>query len=189
MTGCSHSIHGVCYNIGMREQRQRAAQQPQAFECVSHSPTQTARIGQRLGELFQRGDIVLLLGEFGAGKTHFAKGVAEGLGSTDLVNSPSFVLINQYKAGASHQSMPIYHIDLYRLEDAREIAGIGLEEIANGDGVCIIEWGERAVPWLPPERITVQLGYLSETKRSIHFQPHGERATALIAALKRVVLG
>ncbi len=173
----------------MAEQRPRVAQQQQIFECVSHSPAQTARIGQRLGELLQRGDVVLLLGEFGAGKTHFAKGIAQGLGSIDLVNSPSFVLVNEYRAGAAHQYLPIYHVDLYRLEDTREISGIGLEELADGAGVCMIEWGLRATDWLPPERISVSLHYLSDTKRTITFEPQGARAIAVVAQLKQSVLG
>lgn len=173
----------------MGEQRPRVAQQQQIFECVSHSPAQTARIGQRLGELLQRGDLLLLLGEFGAGKTHFAKGIAQGLGSPDLVNSPSFVLVNEYRAGATHAYLPIYHVDLYRLEDAREISGIGLDEIATGDGVCMIEWGQRAADWLPAERISVSLSYLSDTKRTLRFEPYGTRAIAVVAQLKRLILG
>lgn len=173
----------------MGERRPRVAQPQQSFECISHSPAQTARIGQRLGALLQAGDLVLLLGEFGAGKTHFAKGVALGLGSDDLVNSPSFVLINEYRAGAQRRHMPIYHVDLYRLEDPRDIGTIGLEEIAGGDGVCLIEWANHAEGLLPPERLTVQLGYLSETKRTLRFDPSGQRASNIVAALKRAVLG
>jgi tRNA threonylcarbamoyladenosine biosynthesis protein TsaE len=173
----------------MGEQRQRAVQPAHGFECVSHSAAQTARIGQRLGELLQRGDTVVLLGEFGAGKTHFAKGVAEGLGSTDLVHSPSFVLVNEYRAGFAHQGMPIYHIDLYRLEDPQAVAGIGLEEMIDGNGVTLIEWGERAAAWLSDQRITITLEHLSDTKRTIRFEPHGEHAQHVIVQLKQAILG
>lgn len=173
----------------MREQRLRVANSPHVLDCISHSPAQTARIGQRLGELLHQGDLVLLLGQFGAGKTHFVKGVALGLGSEDLVNSPSFVLVNEYRAGSQHRHMPIYHVDLYRLEDVREVSGIGLEEFASGDGVCLIEWAERAADQLPDERLSIIFGYVSDTKRALRFEPHGPRYEALVAELKRVVVG
>jgi tRNA threonylcarbamoyladenosine biosynthesis protein TsaE len=173
----------------MREQRLRVVQSPHVFDCISHSPTQTARIGQRLGELLGIGDLVLLLGEFGAGKTHFVKGVAIGLGSDDLVTSPSFVLVNEYRAGIKHQRMPIYHVDLYRMNDAREVSGIGLEEFAAGDGVCLIEWAERAADQLPDQRLNISFSYLSDTKRALRFEPHGPRYEAIVAELKRAVVG
>ncbi|HEU5088025.1 MAG TPA: tRNA (adenosine(37)-N6)-threonylcarbamoyltransferase complex ATPase subunit type 1 TsaE, partial [Roseiflexaceae bacterium] len=81
----------------MSNPRQRAVQPPRVLDCVSHSPSQTSRIGQRLGE-------------FGAGKTQMVKGIALGLGSPDMVNSPSFVLVNEYRAGPAHGGMPIFHV-------------------------------------------------------------------------------
>lgn len=155
------------------------------LECISHSVAQTIRLGQRLGELLERGDVVLLLGEFGAGKTHLVKGIALGLGSEALVNSPSFVLINEYRAGPQHQRMPIFHTDLYRIETQAELAGIGLDEALAGDGVCLIEWAERGQDWLPQEHLAVYLRYTSETKRSIRFVPRGPRYVALVEAIKR----
>ena len=92
------------------------------LDIISHSAAQTIRFGQRLGDLMQQGDLVVLLGEFGAGKTHMIKGIAQGLGSTDLVNSPSFVLINEYRAGPRYGNLPIFHADLYRIEDPDELA-------------------------------------------------------------------
>lgn len=156
------------------------------LDFISHSPAQTVRVGQRLGELLQRGDLVLLLGEFGAGKTHFVKGIAQGLGSDDLVTSPSFVLMNEYRAGRERQRMPIYHVDLYRIESSAELEGIGLDEALNGDGVCIIEWAERAQDWLPLEHVAVHLRHLSETKRVLRFVPRGARYETLVDTLKRV---
>jgi tRNA threonylcarbamoyladenosine biosynthesis protein TsaE len=155
------------------------------LDCVSHSPAQTTRIGQRLGERLRAGDLVLLLGDFGAGKTQMVKGIALGLGSDDLVNSPSFVLVNEYRAGATHGRMPIYHVDLYRVEDERELAGIGLDELADSDGVCLIEWAERAERQLPGTYLAVQLDYLGETKRTLRFVPHGARYEVLLEGLKQ----
>jgi tRNA threonylcarbamoyladenosine biosynthesis protein TsaE len=173
----------------MKEPSGRTRQHPHMLDVISHSAAQTMRIGQRLGELLQAGDLVFLMGEFGAGKTHFVKGVAQGLGSEDLVNSPSFVLINEYRAGVQHRRIPIYHVDLYRIEDTREVQGLGLEEIASGDGVCLIEWAERASAWLPDQRLDLRLGYLSDTKRSLRFEPYGSRYETIVADLKRMAFG
>jgi tRNA threonylcarbamoyladenosine biosynthesis protein TsaE len=162
-----------------------AIQSAHVLDFISHSVAQTLRIGQRLGELLQRGDLVLLLGDFGSGKTHLIKGIVQGLGSDDLVNSPSFVLINEYRAGVRHQQLPIFHADLYRIEAAEELAGIGLEEAWSANGVCLIEWAERAQGWLPQEHLAIHLQYLSDTKRVLRFVPHGPRYQALVAEFKK----
>ncbi len=169
----------------MSDRRARIVHSPHVLDFVSHSAAQTIRVGQRLGELLQRGDLVALQGDLGAGKTHLIKGIALGLGSADMVNSPSFVLINQYRAGVQRDGMPIYHVDLYRIERMAELASIGLEELLDGDGVCLIEWAERAEGWLPAERLDVYLGHLSETKRVVRFVPRGRRYEELVDALKK----
>lgn len=169
----------------MNKQLSRAVQSQHVLDFITHSPAQTIRVGQRLGELLHQGDLVLLLGDFGSGKTQLVKGIVQGLGSSDLVQSPSFVLINEYRAGAQHRGIPIYHADLYRIEDAGELPGIGLEEAWSGDGVCVIEWAERAQGWLPLEHLALHLQYLSETKRVLRFVPHGARYEALVADFKK----
>ena len=169
----------------MSKQSSPATQSPHELDFISHSVAQTIRIGQRLGELLEAGDLILLLGDFGSGKTHLIKGVAQGLGSTDLVNSPSFVLINQYRAGPAQRRMPIYHADLYRIENPGELAGIGLEEAWSGAGVCLIEWADRAGDWLPQDHLSLYLRYLSDTKRVLRFVPHGRRYEALVADFKK----
>ncbi len=170
----------------MSRQPSPAVQSPHELDCITHSVAQTIRIGQRLGELLGPSDLILLLGDFGSGKTHLIKGIAQGLGSPDLVNSPSFVLINEYRAGPAHQHMPIYHADLYRIEDPAELAGIGLEETWSGNGVCLIEWAERARDWLPQDHLAIHLRYLSDTKRVLRFAPHGVRYEALVAEFKKI---
>lgn len=162
---------------------------PQMLDFISHSVAQTQRIGQRLGELLCPGDLVLLLGEFGAGKTHLVKGIAGGLGSADAVTSPSFVLINQYAAGAQQGGFPIWHVDLYRIEDINELQGIGLEETLDGAGVTLIEWAERAANWLPQERLIIRLQHLSEHKRILRFEPHGARYVGIVETLKGSAFG
>jgi tRNA threonylcarbamoyladenosine biosynthesis protein TsaE len=163
----------------------RAIQSQHVLDFITHSAAQTIRVGQRLGELLRSGDLVLLLGDFGSGKTHLVKGIALGLGSPDLVNSPSFVLINEYRAGPDQHHMPIYHADLYRIEDPGELEGIGLEETWSGAGVCLIEWAERAQGWLPQEHLAIHLQYLSETKRVLRFVPHGRYYEDLVAEFKK----
>jgi tRNA threonylcarbamoyladenosine biosynthesis protein TsaE len=172
----------------MSKQLPHAVQSQHVLDFISHSVAQTIRIGQRLGELMRRGDLVVLLGDFGTGKTHLIKGIAQGLGSADLVNSPSFVLINEYRAGPQHGGMPIYHADLYRIGDPAELAAIGIEEAWAGDGVCLIEWAEQAGDWLPLERLAIHFQHLSETKRVLRFVPHGARYEELLAEFKKTAI-
>lgn len=167
----------------------RAAQTAHEIDLISHSPAQTERIGQRIGELLRPGDLLLLLGTFGAGKTHLVKGVARGLGAADLVTSPSFVLVNEYRAGVAHRGMPIYHVDLYRIADEAELPTIGLDELWSGDGVCLIEWPERAAAQLPAGHLAVYLQHLSETKRRLRLVPHGARYTQLVDTFKGSAIG
>ncbi len=159
------------------------------LDFISHSAAQTVRIGQRLGEHLQPGDVLLLQGTLGVGKTQLVKGVALGLGSTDLVTSPSFVLLNEYCAGTAAREMPIYHVDLYRISDPSEVDTIGLEEIWNAQGVCLIEWAERAQDRLPEAHLAVQMGHLDDTKRVLRFVPHGERFQRLIETFKSTAFG
>ncbi len=143
-----------------------------------------SRLGSEWASYLQRGDVVLLGGEFGVGKTHLTQGIALGLGSEDMVNSPSFVLMNEYRAGSTRGRMRIYHVDLYRIEDPTELAGIGLEEALDGDGVCVIEWPERAAGWFPNSHLFIQMSHLSETKRLLRFEPHGPRFIQIVEALQ-----
>lgn len=181
-----HSL--LCATIAPMSARSvHAVQSPHVLDFVSHSVAQTMRIGQRLGELLQRGDVVALRGDLGTGKTHLIKGIVLGLGSSDMVNSPSFVLINQYRAGTQRGGIPIYHADLYRIEQPVELQGIGLEEMLADDGICLIEWAERAEALLPDDRLDVHLSHLSETKRVVRFTPRGQHYEALVDMLKKMV--
>ena len=107
--------------------------------ATTASETETAAVGRDLAQSLRAGDAVLLHGELGAGKTAFVRGLAEGLGApADAVSSPTFTLIQEYRGGR----LPLFHVDLYRLDDRREIDDLGLEEIA-ADGVLAIEWAEK----------------------------------------------
>lgn len=150
----------------------------------SASVDETVAIGRRLGARLGAGDLLLLLAPFGAGKTHLTKGIAAGLGADpDEVNSPSFVLINEYAAGPEHGRIPIYHADLYRVETAHDLSTVGLEDCYNGDGVCIIEWAEHAAGSLPEERLEIHIVETGPTGRLLRLAAFGGRYRELVAAL------
>ncbi|GIV97467.1 MAG: tRNA (adenosine(37)-N6)-threonylcarbamoyltransferase complex ATPase subunit type 1 TsaE [Herpetosiphonaceae bacterium] len=163
-----------------------AVQKPLVIDVISHSPAQTVRIGERLGALLRPGDLVVLHGPFGAGKTHLIKGIGRGLGvAEEDVTSPSFVLINEYQAAADRGGFPVLHVDLYRLESgSADFESIGLEECWEGHSLCLIEWAERAQELLPAERLEITLDHLSETKRVIRMEPRGRRYEEVLAQLK-----
>ncbi|MEF3274272.1 MAG: tRNA (adenosine(37)-N6)-threonylcarbamoyltransferase complex ATPase subunit type 1 TsaE [Chloroflexus sp.] len=166
-----------------------AVQTPHDLDFISHSPAQTERIGFRLGQLLHAGDLVLLSGPLGAGKTHFIKGVVRGLGYEGPVTSPTFVLINEYRADAAHGRLPIYHIDLYRVSGVTELSTIGLDELWLSEGICLIEWPERAATALPTEYLQVALSYVSETKRQVRLMPRGARYRDMLATFKEATFG
>jgi tRNA threonylcarbamoyladenosine biosynthesis protein TsaE len=118
----------------------------------SASPEQTRAIGRELGRLAAPGTMLALSGELGAGKTQLAKGVAEGLDVTSVVNSPTFVLMNEHVG-----RLRLYHIDAYRLADPEEAIAAGLLDEREVDGLTVIEWADRLDGWLPLERIDLDL--------------------------------
>lgn len=151
-----------------------------ALAFFSYSPEQTRRFGMHLGMLVAPGDVVLLHGDLGAGKTHFTQGIAEGLGITEVVRSPTFTLVNEYHEGR----LPLYHIDLYRLEGDEEIATIGLDEYLDGDGVVVVEWPEKGENWLPREAFHLYLTHVNDLRRSLRMEADGDRSEALLHAYK-----
>ena len=157
-----------------------------SVDIVSHSAAQTVRVGQQIGRLLKPGDLVLLFGTFGVGKTHFSKGLAAAFGVPEAdVTSPTFVLVNTYRADRKHGQVPIHHIDLYRLEGgAADFDSIGLEELWDTDAICIIEWAERIADTMPSEYLGIQIDHLSETKRIMRITPHGARYEPLLAILR-----
>ncbi len=158
---------------------------PAALELVSSSEADTIAFGRRLGALLQPGDLVLLFAPFGAGKTHLTKGIAGALGVVEAdVNSPSFVLINEYQADRAHGRMPIYHVDLYRIETPDELATVGLDDVIAGDSLAVIEWAERAADWFPHEHLAIEMVYEGPTQRRIRLLPRGRRAAAIVAQLQ-----
>jgi len=134
------------------------------MKIISHSAEKTVEVGAKLAKTLKRGDVVALFGEFGSGKTVFTKGIAKGLGVKDIryVNSPSFVIIKEYKG-----KIPLYHFDLYRLDKAHSLDSVGYDEYFYGDGVTVIEWAERVKSELPARHVEVRLKVKDDSTRAI----------------------
>jgi tRNA threonylcarbamoyladenosine biosynthesis protein TsaE len=148
---------------------------------VSNSPGETRHLGERLGGLLEAGDVILLSGELGAGKTVFVQGLARGLGFDGGVSSKSFVLLGEYPG-----RLTLYHADLYRLDDPDQVQDLALDEI-SADGVLAVEWPERAGEGvLPEEHLCIEFEVVSEDSRRLQFTPNGERAQALNSQLGTV---
>ncbi len=133
------------------------------------SHEQTLALGKTLATALKAGDILLLEGDLGAGKTTFTQGLAQGLGVDDYVNSPTFVLINEYYSGR----LALYHMDLYRVEEEEQLYDIGLEEYLFGNGVSVIEWPEIAMSFLPDDYACLHLKH-DGGKRSVSLDIHGD---------------
>jgi tRNA threonylcarbamoyladenosine biosynthesis protein TsaE len=148
----------------------------------SHSPEQTQLLGSYLGELAQKADVFLLIGELGTGKTCLVQGIARGLDVKEYAFSPSFVILREY-----HGRLPLYHIDFYRLDHIGEITDLGLEEYFYGDGVCVVEWADKGLQAVPLDNLLITMQYIpaSQTERSICLKPQGERYYELIEQLKK----
>ena len=148
------------------------------LELISHSPEQTQELGGSIGELALPGDIFLLTGNLGTGKTCLTQGIAWGLGIKEYAVSPSFVVVREL-----YGRLPLYHIDLYRL-NLEEIVELGLDDYLYGNGVCVVEWAEKGLSVLPTEHLLIQIDYLSDTKRSFQLKPNGKRYLEIAAQLK-----
>ncbi len=148
----------------------------------THCEEQTVALGHRLGALSQAGDLFLLSGELGTGKTCLVRGIAAGLGVSVRAFSPSFVLVRQYPG-----RLLLYHMDFYRLDQLAEIADLGLEDYLYSDGVCAIEWAERAQGLLPDEHLRFALRYIpsDEQARTIQITAEGERYEELLEEVSR----
>jgi tRNA threonylcarbamoyladenosine biosynthesis protein TsaE len=142
------------------------------------TPGATRRIGERIGRMLRSGDVVLLSGELGAGKTVLAQGIGRGLGVRDPIKSSSFVIMNEYDG----ESLRLYHADLYRLEDPAQVAELALDELASS-GVLVVEWPERAPLELPEERLMVTLSYGGAKSRAVEIAAEGERYREIVKRL------
>lgn len=138
-----------------------------AIEIISHTPDETAQLGEQLGRLLRGGEVICLNGQLGAGKTVFAQGLGRGWGAADDLTSPTFTLIHELHRAADR--LKLYHIDLYRLEKESEAWLLGLIDLMNERSSVLIEWPERARSILPPDRLWIALEYIDESQRRLTF--------------------
>jgi len=120
---------------------------------ATQNAEETYALGREYGAAAKRGTVITLDGDLGAGKTVFAKGFAEGLGVREIVNSPTFTILQVYESGR----LPLYHFDVYRIEDPEEMWEVGLQEYLDGDGVCLIEWSEQIEEFLPEDAVRIRI--------------------------------
>ena len=147
------------------------------FEQITDTDNETKKIGTYLASLLERGDVITLEGDLGAGKTTFTKGIAEGLGVKRAVTSPTFTIIKEYDG-----EIPLYHMDVYRLEHSDE--DIGFDEYFFGDGVSVIEWASFITDYLPKERLMVKIEHINMDKRKLTLIPKGKRFENVVLQLR-----
>ncbi len=136
-------------------------------------------MGTKIASLLKPGDVIGLFGNLGSGKTTFVKGLAHGLKvKAAKVHSPTFVLLNIYNG-----RLPVYHFDLYRLDDEQAIGELGYEEFLYGDGVAVVEWAEKLKKLMPAEYLKIEFVHKGEDKRLIRMQGYGKRYKELLKAL------
>lgn len=136
----------------------------------TNSPAETRAFGERLASQLQAGDVLLLLGDLGAGKSELTRGIAKGLGITATVASPSFTILNVYEEGR----VPLYHFDWYRLNDVEELYEMGMDEYLGGDGVAVVEWPTQCPEAIPESCLEVRIAPVGETARDITLIPCGD---------------
>ncbi|MCR4822790.1 MAG: tRNA (adenosine(37)-N6)-threonylcarbamoyltransferase complex ATPase subunit type 1 TsaE [Treponema sp.] len=138
----------------------------------TNSAEETIQLGKKIGSLLEKGDIIALQGTLAAGKTTITKGIASALGVKDEITSPTFCLISEYEG-----KIPLYHMDVYRLEGGDDFINLGVEDLIYGDGVSLIEWSEKVMDELPKKTIILRLEpEEGTTKRTITLEnwPHGD---------------
>lgn len=147
---------------------------------TTRSADETVALGRRIGEACTPGYVILLSGELGTGKTCLIGGIASGLSVAEYTFSPSFVLVREY-----HGRLMLFHMDFYRIESPEEAADLGIEEYLYGEGVCAIEWAERAAGLLPEEHLAIELEYVSdaEESRHVHITARGAHYESLLQQL------
>lgn len=154
------------------------------FDFISRSPDQTRRVGMRLGAILQRGDVVCLDGELGAGKTTLVQGIASGWGSTDPVSSPTFIIINLYRRTDDEK---FAHLDAYRLNGAAEAEMLDIEALL-AEGPLVVEWAPRILGSLPDENLSVQMSWVEEEYRDMKFEANGAHYEEILTTLQDNIL-
>lgn len=156
-----------------------------SFEVISRSPTQTRRVGMRLGELLMPGDVVCMEGDLGAGKTTLAQGIASGWGSYDSVTSPTFVLVNVYRRLDQSQ---LFHLDAYRLSGPEEALDLDIDAMLAG-GPLIVEWADRVSEALPGEFLWIKMKFINDEQRDFVVNARGKRHKLLLEQFRGDIYG
>ncbi|WP_246946098.1 tRNA (adenosine(37)-N6)-threonylcarbamoyltransferase complex ATPase subunit type 1 TsaE [Bacillus pinisoli] len=138
------------------------------LQWITNSEQETKQLAGRIGQLAQAGDVLLLEGDLGAGKTTFTKGLAEGLGIDRTVNSPTFTIIKEYIG-----RIPLYHMDVYRVQD--EFEDLGFDEYFHGPGITVVEWAHLIQEQLPKEYALIKITREDDQQRKIVYEAFGER--------------
>lgn len=146
------------------------------LEITSYSAEQTQQLGKLIGRLARAGDLLCLEGDLGSGKTCFVQGLGPGLGIAEALHSPTFILANEHRGGR----LPLFHLDVYRVRNADEAIGFGLEDYIGADGVCVIEWAEKIREALPQDRLWITFRHLGESERWLRFRADGDRYEQLV---------
>lgn len=141
----------------------------------TNSAEETMAFGEKLGKMLKQGDVLALFGDLGAGKTTFTKGLARGMNLTDDIHSPTFTLIHEHPG-----KIPLYHVDLYRLNSEAEVEMIGIEEYIFGNGVTIIEWADRMKSMLPDYRLDIDFKMQGDTKREMTLEAESPEIQKII---------
>ena len=148
---------------------------------ITHSPEETIRLASCLAKSLRRGDFIALLGDLGAGKTMFVKGLAGGLGIKDhlYVNSPSFVVLKEYRG-----KKDLYHFDVFRLDLKSFCETLDYEKYFYGDGITVVEWADKIKDVLPEDYLEVGIAFSDHTERNFSFRPIGKRAGEILGSFK-----
>lgn len=149
------------------------------FTMRSKSESETRKIGYYLGRNLVAGDVLLLIGDLGAGKTCLTQGIAKGLGVPGYVRSPTFVLVSVHQG-----RIPLYHMDMYRLDNIEEVLNLGLEEYLDGEGVSVIEWADKAIDAFPRGCLVVRIIYKSKNVRILDLDFEGNRYRGLLSEVE-----
>ena len=152
---------------------------------TTHSAEETRDLGDRLAGQLKAGDVVLLRGDLGCGKSELTRGLARGLGISETVTSPSFTILNVYESGR----IPLYHFDWYRLESEEELYELGMDEYLGGDGIAAVEWPDQCPGALPEDALEITLTYRDENTREITFRRLGRFHDVKEASVEKQLIG
>ncbi len=156
-----------------------------SFEVISRSPTQTRRIGMRLGEMLQPGDVIGLEGNLGSGKTTMVQGIASGWGSYDSVSSPTYVLVNVYRRLDRNQ---LFHLDAFRLENSEEAIDLDIDAMLD-QGPLLVEWADRIKEALPENYLWINMRLINDEQRDFIVNARGDRHKTLLERFREDIYG